>query len=90
MRRPHRSIETFDISLMAVVTKAMGAFLVLMLLLLPYYTPNARTQEVTEELLLQLKVISSKIHEASRQLGPPGNASQGPHGPLQAAPRRLS
>ena len=37
MKRPHRSIETFDISLMAVVTKAMGAFLVLMLLLMPYY-----------------------------------------------------
>jgi hypothetical protein len=33
MRRPNRNIEAFDISLMAVVTKAMGAFLVLMLLL---------------------------------------------------------
>jgi hypothetical protein len=37
LRRANRQIEVFDISLMAVVTKAMGAFLVLMLLLLPYY-----------------------------------------------------
>lgn len=38
LRRANRQIEVFDISLMAVVTKAMGAFLVMMLLLLPYYT----------------------------------------------------
>jgi hypothetical protein len=38
MKRSNRSIEVFDISLMAVVTKAMGAFLVLMLLLMPYYS----------------------------------------------------
>ena len=37
LRRANRAIETFDISLMAVVTKAMGAFLVLMLLLVPSY-----------------------------------------------------
>ena len=33
--KPARQIEVFDISLMAVVTKAMGAFLVLTVLLLP-------------------------------------------------------
>src|SRR5579883_1788793 len=38
LRRANRQIEVFDVSLMAVVTKAMGAFLVIMLLLLPYYT----------------------------------------------------
>ena len=35
MHRPARQIEVFDISLMAVVTKAMGAFLVIMILLMP-------------------------------------------------------
>ena len=72
MRRPHRSIETFDISLMAVVTKAMGAFLVLMLLLLPYYTPNKQTEEDIKEIVLQLKKARESIETVSRQLGPAG------------------
>ena len=70
MRRPHRSIETFDISLMAVVTKAMGAFLVLMLLLLPYYTPNKLTEEDVQDILEQLKQARESIEQVSRQLGP--------------------
>lgn len=69
MRRPHRSIETFDISLMAVVTKAMGAFLVLMLLLLPYYTPNKLTEQDTQELIEQLLLVRDRIEEANRKLG---------------------
>lgn len=70
MRRPHRTIETFDISLMAVVTKAMGAFLVLMLLLLPYYTPDS-TEDDAAELLRQLKLLDAKLDEVSTQLGDP-------------------
>jgi FtsZ-binding cell division protein ZapB len=70
MRRPHRTIETFDISLMAVVTKAMGAFLVLMLLLLPYYTPEPREDDATE-LLRQLKAMNARLDEVSKQLGDP-------------------
>jgi len=45
LRRPKRSIEVFDIALMAVVTKAMGAFLVLMLLMLPSYNNLPAIQE---------------------------------------------
>ncbi|MEM8575036.1 MAG: hypothetical protein AAGF48_10415 [Pseudomonadota bacterium] len=70
MRRPHRTIETFDISLMAVVTKAMGAFLVLMLLLLPYYTPDS-TEEDATELLRQLQLLDAKLDEVQEQLGDP-------------------
>jgi len=68
MRRPHRTIETFDISLMAVVTKAMGAFLVLMLLLLPYYTPEPRESDAAE-LLRQLKAMNARLDEVAKQLG---------------------
>lgn len=68
MRRPNRSIETFDISLMAVVTKAMGAFLVLMLLLLPYYTPEPRESDAAE-LLRQLKTMNARLDEVAKQLG---------------------
>ncbi|MDJ0513949.1 MAG: hypothetical protein QNJ62_10965 [Methyloceanibacter sp.] len=70
MRRPHRTIETFDISLMAVVTKAMGAFLVLMLLLLPYYTPDS-TEDDAAELLRQLQLLDAKLDEVHEQLGDP-------------------
>lgn len=61
MRRPNRSIEVFDISLMAVVTKAMGAFLVLMLLLMPYYSSGPIGQQSAADLARQLE-------EARRQL----------------------
>lgn len=70
MRRINRSIETFDISLMAVVTKAMGAFLVLMVLLLPYYTPDPQSRESMEELTRMLSAIKSKVNEVARKLGP--------------------
>jgi hypothetical protein len=55
LRRPRRSIETFDIALMAVVTKAMGAFLVLMLIMLPSYNkvPGMQTEVHDADAALQ-------------------------------------
>jgi hypothetical protein len=50
LKRAHRAIEVFDMSLMAVVTKAMAAFLVLMLVLMPYYTSNPDVTKLAEEL----------------------------------------
>jgi uncharacterized coiled-coil DUF342 family protein len=61
MRRPHRSIETFDISLMAVVTKAMGAFLVLMLLLMPYYSSSPLGKDEAQELARKVQDVDAKI-----------------------------
>jgi len=88
MRRPHRSIETFDISLMAVVTKAMGAFLVLMLLLLPYYTPNKLTQEDVQDILEQLKMVRDRIEQVSQKLGP-DTGGQGVQESLKEATSQL-
>lgn len=61
MRRSNRSIEVFDISLMAVVTKAMGAFLVIMLLLMPYYKSGPVGEKTAAEL-------AKELNEAQKQL----------------------
>jgi hypothetical protein len=64
MRRPHRSIEVFDISLMAVVTKAMGAFLVLMLLLMPYYSSGPIGQQEADDLGKKVDQVQQNIQKA--------------------------
>jgi len=68
MRRPHRSIEVFDISLMAVVTKAMGAFLVLMLLLMPYYSSGPIGQKAAEDLAKKVQEVDKNIKAAMQEL----------------------
>lgn len=68
MRRPHRSIEVFDISLMAVVTKAMGAFLVIMLLLMPYYSSGSLGDKSAAEATKQLAEAQQKLQALSQQL----------------------
>jgi Skp family chaperone for outer membrane proteins len=68
MRRPNRSIEVFDISLMAVVTKAMGAFLVLMLLLMPYYSSGPVGEKTAAELAEELKEAQKKLNNAIENL----------------------
>jgi len=71
MRRTHRSIETFDISLMAVVTKAMGAFLVMMLLLIPSYiaVPEIQTKlSDIETETRQLEQKAASVTEENREL----------------------
>lgn len=69
MKRPHRSIETFDISLMAVVTKAMGAFLVLMLLLIPYYSSSPLGKDEAEDLAKKVQDADAKIKGVLDKLG---------------------
>lgn len=61
LRRPNRSIEVFDISLMAVVTKAMGAFLVIMVLLMPYYSSGPIGEQNAADL-------AKTIADAQKQL----------------------
>ena len=38
-----------EVAMMGVITKAMGTFLVLMILLLPYYTGYTKSQETVDE-----------------------------------------
>ncbi len=68
MHRPVRQIEVFDISLMAVVTKAMGAFLVLTVLLLPYYSSSPDIDATTAEAHAQLEQTRKQLDDLARQL----------------------
>ncbi len=68
MHRPHRSIEVFDISLMAVVTKAMGAFLVIMLLLMPYYSSGSLGDKSAAEAAKQLAEAQARLKAISEQM----------------------
>lgn len=85
MRRPSRQIEVFDISLMAVVTKAMGAFLVLFVLVLPHYTSDPDVVKTSAEAREQLAKMREEIEKLARQVGAnPADAAA-----LQAEIRRL-
>lgn len=68
IRRPHRSIEVFDISLMAVVTKAMGAFLVLMLLLMPYYSSGPVGEQNAAQLAQTITQAQKELDLAVQKL----------------------
>jgi hypothetical protein len=61
LRRPRRSIETFDIALMAVVTKAMGAFLVLMLIMLPSYNKVPGMQQEVHDADAALQRLTQRV-----------------------------
>ncbi len=68
-RRVNRQIEVFDISLMAVVTKAMGAFLVLMILLMPYYRSSPAYQKPVEDVRQELDSLRKRLAEMQQNLG---------------------
>lgn len=68
MHRSSRSIETFDISLMAVVTKAMGAFLVMMLLLMPYYSSGPIGTQAATDLAKKIDQVDQKIKDVISKL----------------------
>jgi DNA polymerase III alpha subunit (gram-positive type) len=66
--KPARQIEVFDISLMAVVTKAMGAFLVLTVLLLPYYKSSPDTDATSAQAHQELEQARQQMQQMARQL----------------------
>lgn len=68
LRRPNRSIEVFDISLMAVVTKAMGAFLVIMVLLMPYYSSGPIGEQNAADLAKTIADAQTQLDLAVNKL----------------------
>ena len=68
MRRPNRSIEVFDISLVAVVSKAMGAFLVLMIVFMQYYSSGPIGQNTAQQLSQAIEETQKSTVEALRKL----------------------
>jgi hypothetical protein len=85
MHRPSRQIEVFDISLMAVVTKAMGAFLILFVMLLPYYRSDPHVDTTADAAREQLENMRKEIENLARQVG----ANPADTGALEAAIRRM-
>jgi hypothetical protein len=69
LRRSNRSIEVFDIALMAVVTKAMGAFLVLMLLMLPSYNNLPAMQETVAAAEAKRQQLAGNVEALKRRNG---------------------
>lgn len=61
LQRARRNVEVFDIAIVAVVTKAMGAFLVIMILLLPYYKTNPQFARVAGEFHNELSAASTAV-----------------------------
>lgn len=68
MRRPNRTIEVFDISLMAVVTKAMGAFLVLMVVFMQYYSSGPLGKQTAADLQKSIERTQTDLTEAMKKL----------------------
>ena len=57
-----------EIAMMAVITKAMGAFLVLMIILLPYYTSDPVAQRTAEETTEQVEKAKEQLQQAQAAL----------------------
>lgn len=89
IRRANRQIEVFDISLMAVVTKAMGAFLVIMLLLMPYYRSYPAYQVPATNLGSQLQDLKNQLAQLRNQPGANTAALDAANQKLQAAQDQL-
>ncbi|CAN0506892.1 unnamed protein product, partial [Phaeothamnion confervicola] len=69
MRRVRRDMAGGgEIAMMAVITKAMGAFLVIMLFLLPYYTSNPVTEKMVEEATEQVEQVKREVQYAQIKL----------------------
>lgn len=62
MRRPRRSDPSSgsEIAMMAVITKAMGAFLVLVVLLMPYYVVNTNIEALTQNVQEKMDRVKSQ------------------------------
>ncbi len=68
MKRRSRQIESSEVALMAVVTKAMGAFLILMIFGFKYYIEDANGRRETESALEQLQSAQQALDVAQEWL----------------------
>lgn len=68
MRRRRRQTETSEIALMAVMTKAMGAFLILMVFGMKYYVPDFTAEQVARIVHASLGSVRGDLEAAGRRL----------------------
>ena len=68
MRMPRREINIFNLSMMDVISGAMGAFLIIMVILMRYYKEDADLTAQRTAAEQQFDQIQQQIDEAIRQL----------------------
>ncbi len=71
LARARRQIEVFDIAIVAVVTKALGAFIVLVIILMPYYRSDPTQAPVVQAVEDYLGAIRRDVEAAQRRLNEP-------------------
>ena len=70
MKRPRRSDPSAgsEIAMMAVITKAMGAFLVLVVLLMPYYVVNINIEGLTKNVQEKMDKVQNQSSETLKNV----------------------
>jgi hypothetical protein len=67
MRRPDRSINIFSISMLDVISGALGAFLIVMVILMPYYNRESIDYQREIQELQEQKAAAEQEAEAAEQ-----------------------
>lgn len=68
MKRPRREAGGGEVALMAVITKAMGAFLVLVVIMLPHYVFSPASRETAENAKKSVEQAQSVAKEIAEKL----------------------
>ena len=68
MRRRRRQAETSEVALMAVMTKAMGAFLILMVFGMKYYIPDFTSEQIAAIVRSSLDGVRTQLEASGRKL----------------------
>src|SRR5687768_5260413 len=69
MRRARNHATPGDIALMAVITKAMGAFLILMIMLIPYYSSDPGKAPGVDEMRQRLDKVAQEVKALMEGVG---------------------
>jgi len=69
--RARRQAEVFDIAIVAVVTKALGAFIALVIILMPYYRSDPANAPAVNVVTDQLRQATAAVAMAERALASP-------------------
>lgn len=67
MRRPNRTLEVFSLSALDLFASAMGAFIIISLILFPYYQKRIKAEEALQQLELNLSLARVESDNAQRR-----------------------
>lgn len=89
MRRRSRDITVFNLSMMDVITGAMGAFLIVMVVLARYYESDPGNKENVEQLKAELSQATDRLREIDLEMQKEGPQSGNIKRSLDRAKRNL-